>query len=366
MNKRILGIIILIIIIVGVVVVSQGKEPSTARVKIGVLSPLTGSFAALGEDFSAGVHIAAEENRDIELIQEDTASDPKIAISAMNKLMTEGVKIFIAGPGSSVNLALAPIAEQNKVLLLAQSKTAKMDEAGEYVFRTFPLLDIEAEIMAGYMYNKSIKSAAIIFDSSSDTTIMAKNSFEKKFTSLGGNITIAEGFDSKSVKDFRTILLKVKNSHPGAIYLALTENPSGPMMKQIKAMSITAPLFGWSVHDTQRMIETAGDSVEGLIFSAESFVCTRDESTKKYCDAYVGKTASTTAQYYGAYGYDTLNIVADLLQKSGGDIEKVKTGLSGISNYKGVVGAINTNSTGNVERTDFVLKTFKEGKIVNI
>lgn len=369
MQKKIFWIVIILAIIAVVIGVNYRSDvEDDFIVKIGVLSPLTGSFASFGEDFSTGVRIAADgQNHNIEIVEEDTASDPKAAISAMNKLIAEGVTIFVGGPSSSVNLALIPIAEQNKVIFIGQSKTTKMDDAGEYIFRIFPLVDEEARMMADYIISKkSIDEAAIIFDSSSDTTIMARDIFKKSFEDIGGKITIVEGFDSKSVKDYRTMLLKVKSGNPKAIYLAVTENPSGPLLKQIKDMGIAAPIFGWSVLDTERLLKTGGTATEGLVMTAESFTCDRDSLTKTYCTMYAQKAGDTIPQYIGAYAHDTIDLLADLVEKHDGDFEKIRTGLSNIQGRKGVVGDITIDAKGNIQKSDFIFKTFKNGEIVKL
>lgn len=343
------------------------KEEVGSLVKIGVLSPLTGNFASLGEDFSNGIRVAAKENKNILILEEDTASDPKVAISAMNRLLTEGVKIFIGGPSSSVNLALVPVAEQNKVTFLAYSKTSKLDGAGEYIFRAFPVVDKEADMMAEYVRSRGIKRAAIIFETSSDTSIAGKNSFSKKFESLGGEITAAEGFDSKTIKDFRTIVLKVKDSNPEGVYLMLSnEANSAEIIKQMKQIGLNAPIFGWSIHDTERMVQLTGETSEGFTFTAEPFSCNKDAITIKYCSSYALEAGERIPQYYGAYAYDMVNVLSDLLEKNNGNIEETRSKLAKLQNQRGVMGTVSTDPQGNVVKNDFIFKTFRDGKIVNL
>jgi len=61
MQKKIFWIVIILAIIAVVIGVNYRSDvEDDFIVKIGVLSPLTGSFASFGEDFSTGVRIAAD------------------------------------------------------------------------------------------------------------------------------------------------------------------------------------------------------------------------------------------------------------------------------------------------------------------
>ncbi|TKJ41163.1 hypothetical protein CEE37_05715 [candidate division LCP-89 bacterium B3_LCP] len=77
------------------------------------------------------------KGKDIELIYEDSQSDPAKAVSALNKLIsTENVSVVIGDIASSSVLAMAPIAEKSKVVLLSPgASNPDISEAGDYIFR---------------------------------------------------------------------------------------------------------------------------------------------------------------------------------------------------------------------------------------
>ena len=94
----------------------------------------------------------------IEVIYEDTKGDPKVAVSALQKLITiDKVNYVIDNSMSSVTLAVAPVAEENKVVLLSTGGSSpKISKAGNYIFRIWNSDDLEGAVTAGFILD-SIK-----------------------------------------------------------------------------------------------------------------------------------------------------------------------------------------------------------------
>ncbi len=368
MNKKIILARAMVVIILIVFAALWFKDTNVGTIKIGVLSPLTGTFSSQGEDFHNGIIIAANQinknGKIIDIVEENSASDQKIAISALNKLADSGISLFLSGPGSGVNLALVPIAEQRKLVFIPQTRSFKADDAGDYIFRFAPLIDTEAEMMAKHIFESGIKRVAVVFESSTDTSINGKDVFSKVFESLSGAVIRTEGFDGKAVKDFRTMILKLKESKPEGIFLAVTEDPAGPLMRQMRELKVLVPIFGWSTHESKKVLEAAGSAAESLTITAEPLDCSRDEISKEYCQAYKDMNPMRTPQYYGGYGHDALLVLYQGLKAAKNDMTKVPALLTNLNGYQGVMGTLSLDSKGNLTKKDFVFKIVKEGKFV--
>ena len=87
-------------------------SPAFAQVKIGSAGPMTGQYAAFGEQLKRGAEMAVEEinatggvnGNKVELIIGDDACDPKQATAVANKMVSDKV-VFVAGhfcSGSSI------------------------------------------------------------------------------------------------------------------------------------------------------------------------------------------------------------------------------------------------------------------------
>lgn len=142
MKKAWIGIGILAIIVLVVVIVLR-KVPKD--IVIGHIAPMTGDAAVYGEWEKEGIDLALEEinksggigGKLIRVIHEDDQADPTNGINAINKLiLVDRVQAIIGAAASSVTLAIAPIAEKNRVVLMsAVSAADKISDAGDYIFR---------------------------------------------------------------------------------------------------------------------------------------------------------------------------------------------------------------------------------------
>src|SRR3989344_2698740 len=123
-KKWIAGAIVVVAIVVVGYFVSKGSQVSAPVFKVGLILPLTGEVASLGENAKNGANLAYDEllenvKQKIQLIFEDDGFQPKNTVSAFNKLVeTDGVNVvlcFTSGPCGAV----APLADQKQVPLIA-------------------------------------------------------------------------------------------------------------------------------------------------------------------------------------------------------------------------------------------------------
>jgi branched-chain amino acid transport system substrate-binding protein len=141
--------------------------------RFGLAMPLTGSQALYGQDqVKAAQWAVAEINgaggingKKLEMIVLDTQADPQLGIQAVNRLISvEKVPAFITA-WSGVVKAVAPIANDNKVVELSVgANSPDVAKLGDYVYTTFPLADVDINAVARYSAGiMGKKKAAIIF-----------------------------------------------------------------------------------------------------------------------------------------------------------------------------------------------------------
>jgi ABC-type branched-subunit amino acid transport system substrate-binding protein len=132
---------------------------SAQTIKIGVIEPLTGPFAASGNYVTNGAKIAADEinakggvlGQKIELVIEDNKSNPTEAASVAEKLMVrDKVPVLMGAWGSSLTLAVMPKLMEYKVPMLVETSSAgKITTSGNpYIFRISPPSAVEAVAFA--------------------------------------------------------------------------------------------------------------------------------------------------------------------------------------------------------------------------
>jgi branched-chain amino acid transport system substrate-binding protein len=369
-TKTILWLVVVIIILVGIwygvsrkPIAPTTKEP----IKIGAILPLTGEAAVWGENVKTGIELAKEEinkkgginGRKLEIIYEDGQCDSKTGVSAAQKLITvDKVQVIIGEVCSSVTLAIAPIANQNKVVLITPASSAdSISQAGEYIFRNYPRNSQFLDKIIELIEKLNKKKIAILFVNN-DYGVGLKDYALQKISKE--KIVLVEGHDQKET-DFRTTLTKLKSFNPDAVILATYYEDGALILKQAKEMKINALFLGTDAFDDPKVIEIAKEAAEGLIFSA-----VKPEAGPKFSEfkkAYIEKYNKEPV-FLSDFAYDTLNIIVEAIEKGNYKGEDIKNYLYSIKNFPGASNLISFDENGDLINPSFTLKTIKNGKIV--
>jgi len=146
-SKIILWLLVIIVVIIGIWYGVSRKPAEEEPIKIGAVLPLTGTESSWGADAKEGIELAVEEinsrggikNKKIEIIYEDGQCKPEPAVTAAQKLINvDRVSVIIGEICSSATLAIAPITETAKVVLISPgSASPKITEAGDFIFRNW-------------------------------------------------------------------------------------------------------------------------------------------------------------------------------------------------------------------------------------
>ena len=279
---------------------------------------------------------------------EDSKFDPTTAVSAINKLISvDKVKIVLGEVASGVTMAIAPVAEKNKVILFSSiSSTDNLRTAGDYIFRNIPRNDVQGKTVAEFIINKlNIKSAALYGLNDEYGTNISK-SFKETFIQLGGEIKF-EGFHKKGDTDFKTALSKIKSSGAKALFIPGDKNEPAGILKQAKELNLNIPIIGGDGSCNDDVISIAGNSSEG-------FYCSNvlvDKSTPFYQNYYmmfVDKFHKEPGAY-DAYAYEAGVIILEAIQNSGNDADKVKEYLY-THTFQSMTGDLKFDKDGEVNR----------------
>lgn len=365
----IIGIIIVVLVVIFIVAQTK-KEPQL--IKIGVILPLTGDFSSHGEDAKKGIDLAVEEinskggirGKKISVIYEDDQMDPSIGVSAFQKLTAvDNVQVVLGGIGSSVALAIAPIAQKKKVVLISPTASnPKLTYAGEYIFRIWPSDIYEGEVMAEFIFNRlNIKKVAVLYVNN-DFGQGLKDIFEKKFKELGGEILSIETYEQGST-DFRGQLSKIRNVNPDGIYLPGYYQEIAKIAIQIREMGIKAKLFSTSPIENPEIIKLAGKAAEGIIYTRPAFDPKNPSEKYKKFFLLFKKKYGVEPGIAAAYSYDAMHIIFSSIERGGEKGSEIQRAMAVIRDFEGVTGKISFDKNGDVIR-EMILFTIKNGEFV--
>jgi len=141
--------------------------------KIGYLLPQTGALDFLGPPMIDAVKMAGEEinaaggfdGTDVELVAQDSGTDPDIASSSADKLLADNVDVIVGAAASGISLAVIDKITGTPVVQCSPSNTGLQfttyDDGG-YYFRTAPPDNLQAQVLSDLMVADGANTAAVI------------------------------------------------------------------------------------------------------------------------------------------------------------------------------------------------------------
>jgi len=374
-TKTIIWLVIIIVVIAGIwwgVSRKLAQSPTVEKkvIKIGAILPLTGDAADIGQGQKNAIELAVASledlypNIDIQVIFEDDRLRMNDAVTAVHKLISVDKVDAIIGPSwSGATLAVAPIAESSKVVLISPSASSpSITTSGDYIFRVFPADDELVKIVANFTLNDlKLTKAAILFDSTNDAFVQERNYIKSEFEKLGGEIVAEEAFKTKD-KDFKTQLLKIKSSKAEVLFFSAYPTETGIFLKQAKEMGLKIPRISLdTIVENPEVIDTAGEAAEGVIYLIPAKPDNKEYFN--YITVYKEKYGKEPPAL-SAEAYDALILAVNAILKSDGTKEDIKNQLYKIGqNYMGASGEITFDENGDVHK-QYTFKTIKNGKFV--
>jgi len=174
----------------------------TGKVQFGGLFGLTGVLATFGENEYEAAKLAAEHVNTflgaigakwtVEVVAEDTQTDPDIALEKVESFAARGIKLLI-GPLSSAEIrAIKGYIDANKILIISQSSTAPdLSIPDDYVYRFCPSDKFGQGPAIGRILYDDGKRYVITVTRNDAWGVGLEVAATEKFTALGG--TVLEG-----------------------------------------------------------------------------------------------------------------------------------------------------------------------------
>lgn len=254
-------------------------------VKVGVLLPMSGATAYYGEVQYNGIEFCADyinENggvlggKKVELVLQDSASDPETGVSAFEYLVEQGVSAVIGPYNSTVAAATAPLAIQYGVPYVITNATAEnfMGTANKYVYRTNvgstdgdSMWAIVLDYLATVRPDNPTDKIAVVYDEG-DWGSAAVVSWRNNEETFGYEVVVDEAV-SESTTDMSVLVNKIKSSEADLVILATFSAATNLLVKQMADYQCDAKVIGLGggVGDIE-FISNAGAAAESVLYCA--------------------------------------------------------------------------------------------------
>ena len=260
-------------------------EPKKAPIQIGAIHNLTGALGSIGAPSMAGARLAVKQlnarggllGRPVELLGRDGQSDPALVAAATRELVrTPGVSAITGLNDTSMVLAAAPIAEKARMVFLTSGATSPL------VPLQFPLYyfmacfgdNTQAAAGAEYAYGTlEAKTAWLLFDDTTDYTVLLARYFRERYTELGGDIVGEDTYAGGTV-DFSEQIARILAlpTPPDMLYVSAGPDDIGRLVKQLREAGINQPIVGGDGYDTPLLLQVAGAAADNTYFTTHAFL----------------------------------------------------------------------------------------------
>ncbi|MBX3645851.1 MAG: ABC transporter substrate-binding protein [Rubrivivax sp.] len=306
---------------------AQAQAP---KLKVGLMLPYTGTYAALGNAIENGFKLYLTEQggklgtREIEFVKVDDESDPAKATDNINKLIKrDNVDVVIGSVHSGVAMAMARVAKQSGTLLIvpnagADAVTGAM--CAPNIFRSS-----FANWQPGYATGEAMaqrghkKVVTITWKYAAGDEMVG--GFKEAFQKSSGQVLKELSLPFPNV-EFQALLTEIAASKPDAVFAFFAGAGAVKFVKDYAAAGLkkNIPLYGTGFL-TDGTLDAQGADAEGVLTAlhyADGLNTPRDNAFRL---AYA-KTYKLQPDVYAMQGYDAAQMLAVGLAATKGDVTK--------------------------------------------
>ncbi|ANG62869.1 ABC transporter permease [Marinobacterium aestuarii] len=310
------------------VTAANAAEP----VKVGVMLPFSGVYAALGDAGRNGLKLALQQNaaqlhgREIEFLELDTEAKPERAPELASSLLDKDKADFIIGPvHSGVAMGMSKVLRNKDAIMIipnAGAAAATGPLCAPNVFRTsfsswqpsYPMGKVALD--AGY---KKVVTMSWNYGMGKESL----EAFEESFTAGGGEI-VKQILVPFPKTEFQPYITDIAATAPDAVFVFFAGGGAVKFVKDYNALGLSdkIPLLGAGFL-TEGTLEAQGDAAEGILTTLHYADNLDNPANHKFRQDYASSFGKP-ADIYAVQGYDAGLLIAQAMNTLGGDISDRK------------------------------------------
>ncbi len=302
----------------------------SAKLKVGLMLPYTGTYAPLGNAITNGFKLAVEERggklggREIEYFVVDDESNPAKAPENTNKLVQrDKVDVLIGTVHSGVAIGMAKIVRETGTLWI--DPNAGADEVtgvlcAPNIFRT-SFSNWQSTHALGKVLKKEGHKTAVFITHKYAAGEQMKEGFREGFEKEGGKL-VKELYLPFPQVEFQALLTEIASIKPDAVVSFFAGGAAAKFLKDYAAAGLKGkiPLYG-SGFLTDGVLDAVGSDAEGVETTLHYADGLNTPKDKAFRLAYA-KAFKLQPDVYAVQGYDAGQLLAAGLEAVKGDMSR--------------------------------------------
>jgi branched-chain amino acid transport system substrate-binding protein len=361
----------IILCLIAIAVLTPGALRAE-EVNVAVVGPITGQYAAFGEQMRRGATAAVADlnakggilGKRINLLVGDDACDGDQARTVASQMADKGV-VFVDGHYcSGASIPASAVYAENGILQISPASTNPKftdDPAAKgwnNVFRVCGRDDAQGRI-AGRFIAEHYKgrAVAILHDKTPYGKGLADET-KKAMNAAGLKEAMYEATNADD-KDFSALITKMKQAGVALIYLGGYHTEAGLLVRQAHDQGLHAPLMSGDALATDQFWDITGAAGDGTLMTFPPEPRSLPSAQKVVAEI---KQQGYEPEGYTLFTYAAMQVFAAAANRAG----SVKTDDVAKAMHAGkfdtVIGTIGFDAKGDVIGPDYVIYVWKDGK----
>ncbi len=342
--------------------------------RIGFLGGISGRVADLGLGGRNAVTLAVEMRnkaggiggRQVELLVEDDQQDAEVARKAFARLAERKVEAVVGPMTSAMALAVVPLANDAKLLLVSPTvTTTALSGIDDQFLRVIRATTPYAQKSAGHhLHQQGSRRVAVAYDQRNQAYSESwLADYRQAFENGGGKIVAAEGFQSNEAARFDILAARLLEAAPDAVLLIANSVDAALLAQQLRARRPDLKLNAAEWAATERLIELGGKAVEGMTMAQFIDRGSRQPAYLAFRQAYRDRFGHEPG-FAGLTAFDAANVVLDGLaaRREG---QGLKQAILDKREFSGAQSPLRFDAAGDASRETY-LTVIRDGAFVRI
>lgn len=312
-------------------------------IKIGVVTPLSGTYAGIGQQVRWGLELATKEvnasggvmGRQIELVFEDEEANPSVAVQKAEKLFQVGKVDFLTGTvNSGSTLAVGQLAERSGKLIATTVSFADSitgDKCSPNVFRVNARAGQQSAALAAWLSKEKPKAQVFYLGPDYEMGRSTVAAFRSNVEKVGGS-SLGEVFAPLDSKDYTQYFGQIRASRPQVLYTSVAGNDTVRLLTQMQEFGLlnNLTILGASGTVTAQNVAAIGKAAEGFVTGVGYSAEIPSAENKKFVEAFRA-ASKADPDLYGADSYGLIYAYKAAVEKAKStETDKVRDALRGL------------------------------------
>lgn len=382
MRNRRLSILLSLVVVLGAALaaatVSQARSDDNF-IKIGSITILTGPSAVIGQETFRGAQIMINYvnnhggvlHKKLQLISDDDANNPQLAVPAATQLIQQDHVVAIAGPTNSVSgIAIQPLLAQAQIPAVAyQSGAEQLTATGsDWQFRSNTTLPHHFQALTSYFakFKHAKKFAFIGWNLAAGQSSL--QGVQYAVAHLPGTSLVYQTTLPLTTQDFSGVISQAKGADPDVVLIGAPMPFAGVLAKQIRQSGWNVAIGATGDFVTTDFGQFLGPAANGLIMTDTGhWKCAAKRKAGAAFLAYFKKTLGREPVANELVGAEVVGMIAAAIKKAGStDGTKIDDALHHMS-YNGIRFAAQWDAKGNLKHTPIpIVQWANNGRQLNM